>query len=397
MTCSTNCFNKLRILLLVLCLAGCAGSTGQVGGDMGRAAASTGSPGRLIAVLPFENLSAESAPLAALRKAFIGRLRDQGLEVMDEADLQDFMARYRLRYTGGIDRSTALAFQKAGVGHVLISSLTFYRDSEPPLFGLACRLVATGKDPVITWADRVSLAGNQSPGLLGLGLVHKVGTLRDRALQRMAESLSVSLAGGKEKKMQSDWTLRPRVRYRDPDFKGEEPRRIAILPFRNQSERRYAGDLVTLDFLEALKHAGPFSVLEPGLLREQLLNLRAILPNGASLDTADILFNRLDVDLLLSGEVRIFDQDAEGGAPRAYFTVQVIDRKGLKMVWSSQSSNSGKDGVWFFDHGRVGTVGELASRMTEEVAHLLAEPKATPVTAATPVLPLFPREDDQGG
>jgi Bacterial Ig-like domain len=328
----------------------------------------------LIAILPFENLSAVSAPLAELRQAFIDRLRNQGLNVMDEAELEAFMARFRLRYTGGIDRSTSLAFQEAGVDGVLISSLTLYRDSEPPLFGLASRLVATGVDPVIIWADRFSLAGNQAPGLLGLGLVHEVGVLRDRALQHLTASLSTKLASGSEMARGADRTFRPRLRFRASDFKGGEQRRIAILPFLNQSERRFAGDLVGLDFLEALRRTGDVTVLEPGVLRKELLNLRAILPRGASLDTADILFSRLNVDLLLSGEVRIFDQDAAGGAPRAYFTVQVIDRKGLQVVWSSQSSNSGNDGVWFFDHGRVETVGELISRMTGEVVRLLAVP-----------------------
>lgn len=326
----------------------------------------------LIAVLPLDNLSGQSAPLANLRKELIKRLKKEGMTVVGEDELRDFMARHRLRYTGGIGRGVAVAFQKAGVSRVLISSLTNYRRSYPPLFGLACRLVTTGLNPAITWADSADLAGDDKAGLLGLDLVNKIGPLRDRALRRIVQSLSAHLAGRKEMERAEDSRFRPKVQYRAPGLKFKRPTTVAILPFVNQSDRPFAGDLIALDFLQALTRNGTFKVLEPGVLRQQLLHVRMILPHGASLDTANILFGELHVDLLLSGLVREYDQDATGGAPRTYFTVQAVRRKDLKMIWSSQSSSAGNDGVWFFDYGRVGNVNVLASRMVREVVRNLA-------------------------
>ena len=56
-----------------------------------------------IAVLPVENLSGTMAPLKDIRELFIKRLKAHGFQILDDEDLEKFMSRNRIRYTGGID------------------------------------------------------------------------------------------------------------------------------------------------------------------------------------------------------------------------------------------------------------------------------------------------------
>jgi hypothetical protein len=345
----------------------------------------TGPPGEppLIAVLPFENLSAAPAPLKDMRLSLIERLRKRGVEVLGEEDLEPVMARHRVRYTGGIDRRTAEAFrQEAGAGAVLITSLGLYMEQVPPKVVVASRLAGTGISPNVTWADSVAMAGDDAPGLLELGLVDDVGVLSSRALDRLADSLArhilsgeVPLAG-----VRGPGRFRPRGLFRAPALGGKEAYTIAVLPVVNHGERRNAGELLALHFVEQLGKAGGFEVLEPGVVREELLRYRVVAPEGTSLDVADILFSLLGVDLLLTAKVVDYDDAlGSGGAPQVTFFVQVIEGGSREVVWASHSTNRGDEGVFFFDLGRVTTAHALASRMVREVVMRM---KGTPPEAA---------------
>ena len=97
-----------------------------------------------IAVYPVENLSGTPAPLKEIRQDLIDRLKLKGVRILDGEALEKFMAKHRIRYTGGIDKDTAMAFKTdAGVDSVLITSLELYSESVPPKISLTSRLVST--------------------------------------------------------------------------------------------------------------------------------------------------------------------------------------------------------------------------------------------------------------
>ena len=73
------------------------------------------------------------------------------------------MAKYRIRYTGGVSAEIAKAFkQDINVSSILITSVELYSDANPPKISLISRLVSTGKNPSILWMDGVGLAGDDS-------------------------------------------------------------------------------------------------------------------------------------------------------------------------------------------------------------------------------------------
>ena len=65
----------------------------------------------------------------------------------------------------------------------------------PPKIAISARMVSTGDDPRIEWADGFSLAGDDAPGLLGLGLIDDVNILLDQATTSLVGSLVKHASG----------------------------------------------------------------------------------------------------------------------------------------------------------------------------------------------------------
>ena len=328
-----------------------------------------------IAVFPIENLSGTAAPLREIRQIFVEGLKKQGIAVLEDDTFEKFMARHRIRYTGGLDEDTARSFkEEVGTEGVLIISLESYSETNPPKISLLSRLVSTGDPPAILWMDGVSLAGDDSPGILGVGLIEDPGALREKALKSVLGSLVRYLSTRTEGKEvdRAKKKFKPKIAYRSSAFDLNRKYRVAVAPFFNRSERKYAGEILVLHFIRQLKGFENFEVIEPGRVRQELLNSRIIMQDGISLADADALFAGLNADLLVSGRVMDY-QDYQGawGKPKVDFSSMVIERKSREVVWSSDSHNEGDDGVFFFDRGRVNTAHAMASQMVQRVGKMM--------------------------
>ncbi len=328
-----------------------------------------------IAILPVENLSGSAAPLRDIRKALIEGLQARGFNVLEEELLEKFMARRRLRYIGGIDGATAKAIrEETGSASVLITSLELYNDTIPPKIALTSRLVSTEESPVILWMDSVGLAGDDAPGILDLGLIENPVVLRDKALRSLSVSLAGSLSekGGRDSAEEKRKKFRPKIIYRSPAFDPRARHTVAVIPFFNESLRKYAGEIMQLHLVREMTKVGNIEVIEPGVVRKELLALRIIMEDGISLAQADIAWNALNADLLVTGKVMDY-QDYQGadGAPVVDFSLEVMERKGREVGWSSKSYNRGTDGVWFFDMGRERTANAMASEMSRIVRGMM--------------------------
>jgi len=353
---------------LWFCLAACGGFP--------HAPVPAGAPVASIAVFPLENLSGSAAPLKAIRESLSEELRRRGFHVLEEDALERFMTRHRVRYTAGIDGETARALKdETGVEGVFLTSLELYSEGVVPKIALTSRLVSTGDAPAILWVDGVGLAGDDHPGILGLGLINDPGVLVRKALGMVGESLAAGMTrqGGRSETAKAARKFRPKAAYR-ADLEGERKYTVAIVPFFNKSERKNAGDVLALQFVRGLGRLGTFEVIEPGLVRQAFLNLRIIMDEGVSLSDAGALFSVLGADLVLGGEV--FDyQDYEGffGSPKVNFMVQLIEKKSRMVVWSSESYSRGDEGVFFFDLGRVNTAHSMAVRMADAIGDMLVK------------------------
>jgi len=139
---------------------------------------------------------------------------------------------------------------------------------------------------------------------------------------------------------------------------------IAVVPFFNQSTKKNAGDIMTMQFVKELRKLEDFTVIEPGVVREQFLTMRVIMSEGVSSADIDLIARNINADLILTGKVMDYQDDiALYGQPKVSFSVMLIDRASKKIVWSSTSYNKGNDAVTVFDWGRINSANEMVSEM----------------------------------
>lgn len=327
-----------------------------------------------------------------IRLLMMQKMKQRGSALLGEEELERFMEKQRVRYIGGLEGPTAEAFSKeADTQAVLITSLERYDETFPPKISLICRLVSTGEHPYILWAGRTGLSGNDSPGILALGIVEDPHVLVENALSRMVDSLAGYLSAAEKKAdttgemhrrqggayrsavtgdlypgggVKGRRSFRPRVEYRSLVIRPDREYRIAVLPFQNLSVRKNAGEIIALQFVGQLSKQANISVVEPGVIRQEMLGKRIIMSGGVSLADVDLLSDYPEVDLIVSGTVFDYqDYVGYGGKPRVEFSAQVIDRKSKELVWASESRNEGDDGVLFFDLGRFNTANAMSAEM----------------------------------
>jgi hypothetical protein len=341
--------------------------------------------GSAIAVMPVENLSGAAAPVEEIRSALIEALEAQGVSVLEESVLEAFMARHRMRHTGGLTKELGEALRvETGAKGVLFTSIELYDGSSMPKMALTSRLVYAGKWAGVLWMDGVVVSGNDSPGILGLGLIRDPRALGEKAVRRLGESLQ-GFHSGKEPRKPSGLLFGGKKKFRPKEFyassrvsaKKAGPLIVAVLPFRNESTRRNAGEIMTLHFVRHLAGLENVEVVEPGVVRQALLTSRTIMEQGLSLPQADLLRDLLGVDLVLAGSVMDYlDYSGTDGIPKVDFSSEIIDTAERKAIWSSISYGRGTDGVFFFGAGKVNTAHAMASGMAREVVGRIVREEA---------------------
>jgi TolB-like protein len=372
-----NYFDKIIVLFLLVGLfnpSGCA-TQKEVEGEVVRPNLPAGREAFQIAVLPVENVSATAAPLEAMKQSLIAKLKGRRVAILPDDALERFVVKERIRYIGGLDQKRAEAFRtETGSKAVLILSLELYNDANPPKVALISRLVSTGDQPTILWADGVGLAGDDSPGIVDLGLIESPQILLDKALESLSDSLVDYFANRRKEATTPRFRkkFRPKTYYRSPLLSPDRKYSVAVVPFLNKSERKNAGEIMMLHFVKQLQHFENFDVVEPGVVRQELLALRVIMDQGVSLTQTDAILGSLNADLVLTGEVLDYeDPRVNWGTPKVNFSAQFIEKKSRKIIWSSASFNQGDDGVFFFDRGRVNTAHVMASEMVKAIGSLM--------------------------
>ena len=360
------------LLSVCLLLFGCAGPQESL-----RAATPAGAERGRIAVFPVENLSGGAAPVRELRGLLVARLQAAGFSVLDDDSLDQVMTRHRVRYMAGVDREVALALkQEAGVEAIFIPSLELYDDAGPPKVAMFSRLVSAGDNPAVVWIDGVGMAGDDAPGLLGLGLVDDPGALLAKAVSALVASLVRDRAEANESRGAGGGPrkFRPKLVYRSEALDPTKTYSVAVAPFFNRTDRKYAGEIIALHMIRSLMAFQNFEVVEPGIVRQELLRFRVIMTDGVSLPETETILNAVNADLVLNGEVLDYrDYRGPDGVAKVDFSVLFIERRTRQVVYSSYSQNQGDDGVVLFDWGRVNTAHAMASQMARAIGQKMLQ------------------------
>jgi TolB-like protein len=348
-------------LLLVVGLSACARA---------RSTVMDVSHGRTkVALFPMENLSSATVETDHIQDRMERALAAHGFEVVSGDAVEGFLTRHRLRFTGGLSAGAARTVkEELGVGNVLVTSIEQYSATAPPKIALAMRLVSVEDAPAIMWMEGVSLSGNDDPGPFGVDRISSAEALEEMAVSSLAGSLAFFRADADPHAHACPGAGRfePKVSYRSPRLTSGRKRTVAVLPFSNEAGRRNAGEVLALEFVRGLASVSNLVVVEPGVVREELLSFRLVMPSGVSLDAARVAFDALDADYVLAGRVQQF-QDDTASPPGVNFSVILLERESAEKVWESTSYNEGNDGVLFFGVGRVNTATALACRMVRSV------------------------------
>lgn len=355
---SSTSFTKLKIFMLclglgVLCAAPVLGAQGAA------------APVMRLAVLPLDNLSNSSAPLKQMQQELRSMLRASGVQVVDNGLLAEVMARHRIRYTGGLDAETAKEFrEEAGADAVLITSLELYQAETPPKIALTARVVTTDTLE-IRWMQSVALSGDDAPGLFDLGMIRDPEKLREKAGRRLVDVLVRHLAsGGRSRETSAPRAFDPKSVYAGDGLSALANNRVAVTPFYNQSPRYRAGEILLLHFLQQLVATGKVRVVEPGEVRQKMLQRRIIMEDGLSYWDLNLIGIPLDVEYFVTGRIfQYSDYSGPFASPNNDFSASLFFLGSKKTVWASSSYNRGDDNLHLFDFGRLSTASALADKM----------------------------------
>ncbi len=132
-----------------------------------------------LAILPLENLSDNPLAVTLVTDYLKAELKSRGLFNIAEAkDVDRFLARRRIRYTGAITRGAVREMGKIlDVDAVLLGTVNYYSVVGGTLIvGLNCRMLSAS-DGSIIWADNITYTGKDFEGVLGLGTVKSIDAL----------------------------------------------------------------------------------------------------------------------------------------------------------------------------------------------------------------------------
>ena len=239
-----------------------------------------------IALLPFENFTEDAGVLKSLMPKIRGRLEDNGFTVIDEAILEAFLLKERIRTTGCIGREAASKMgQELDVKGIVIGSVNSFSNGENPIVGLSARIVRAA-DCGILWANNAAFTGEDFTTVLQIGTIREIGQLTDRVLDALFDSLGtypLSKESGKTYK-------------------------IAVIPFKNDSKRDDAGMIAAYLFLSALSRNKMFEPVEFGEVRRFMVENRIRGKGELDYSNKDTLAEMTGVDGILVGAVESYSE-----------------------------------------------------------------------------------------
>jgi TolB-like protein len=313
-----------------------------------------------LAVLPFENVSGHIEAQRLIMPRVEAAVASLGYRMVGPADVEPFLARHRIRNTGQLTRGQLDALRReVGANLALVGSVAIFNDSpENPQWGLTSRLLATSTG-AITWTGTAGLTGDEFTGALGLGKVTSHEVLGERTVAELLQDFP--RAGQSRALAPTARRLLPRVfasraAYRSPTLDTAAPRRVAVLPFENLSERKGAARIVTDVFTSAVVRQGRFEVVEPGTVMEALVAV-GILPYGAiDLGTLGALRERLPADAIILGTVFRYSEGLRPGAttsPQMVLDARMLDLATGRILWMAERGRDGGDSQVLLHFGTI--------------------------------------------
>jgi hypothetical protein len=336
-------------------------------------AASVSEAATRIALLPFQNVSGHIRSPAIIIPLIEPALRERGYEVVNPDAVETFLVRQRIRSTEKIRREQLVALgREFGASLALVGSIDLFADPPGnPQWGVSGSLLAT-EDGKIVWAGAAGFTGDDFTGFLGLGTVTSPEQLAALTVKKLLEDFPLPESpglSGKAVRPARSGKIAGRV-FRDPRLDTEEPKRVALLPFENGTERRGAALIVDDLMLVGLFLAGRFEIADPGEVSHVLQTL-AVAPYGAiDLEALRSIGEKIDVDAVILGRVEDYNEGLRPGtstSPSIAVSARMLETKTGRILWMGYYERSGEDYQIMLEFGKIKSMVPLAMRVIADL------------------------------
>ena len=149
-----------------------------------------------------------------------------------------------------------------------------------------------------------------------------------------------------------------------------EIKRVGVLPFVNESEKRQAGEIVTNTFNTILFKSDIFQIEEKGNIEKFLISEKVKSVQMMDMEQLKKLGMRLKIDAVFIGVVEEFTGGDWGGrltTPVVVIRVKLIDIRSGKVLWMVRHKKSGDDYITVFGFGRVRSISALTKKVVSEI------------------------------
>jgi TolB-like protein len=146
--------------------------------------------------------------------------------------------------------------------------------------------------------------------------------------------------------------------------------RVAVLPLVNFSREERAPDIVGAALVVELLATNRFTVVDPGLVEQAVLDHRLRLTDRLPLETLQKVGKDLGVEYVFVGSVNEFAMvpKSSESVPTLSFALRMVQCSTGVILWAATHSKRGDDAESMFELGRVETLEELSAVAAREVA-----------------------------
>jgi len=309
-----------------------------------------------IVVLPFANLTGRQAAFERILPEFYDRLGTLGAEVVDHEEVRPLLRQHRIRALGEIGRGDArLLRQETGARLAILGSLDIYQPDRSLEVNVSARVLDLETLTVRRAVSR-GLSVQETESWFAVGRAPDVETVMREVVASIVEQL-------------------------EPFLTEEPPRReqyhtcglVAVVPLDDYSNGRYAAEIVQ-NLLTAELVANDWSIVEPGFVREILLDEQKVARGGVSREVREILRRELGVCWVLTGDLAAFEVSPSGqeaAVPLLEFALRLVDARRGELSATLEVRRDGDDGEGLFRRGREYSMARLTRTCLDDVIEWL--------------------------
>lgn len=322
-----------------------------------------------IGLIPFENLSDKGSAASAAMPLVEQLLRQKGYRVVSGGPVEEILEGERVRYLDSLHGPVlGRMTESLGVDGVVVGSVLSFSAGAPPRIAVSARLIA--KTGEVVWGETVSMTGNDSKWILGLGRIDTMEELLPMAVERLFETFDPAggKGGGDPVRLGNIFLAGPGSSA-SPALDPGSVQRIGILPLEIETGNMKAGRILMELLARRLRRTGRFTVIEPEEIRDARVKEEVFSLIQPNLPQLRKIGARLNARYLLRGSVYGYKEGIT--APELELFLSMVDVETGKVVWTSHLRRNGEDYQTLLQFGLINNIISLADQMLREMADAL--------------------------